>query len=297
MRKWDGLEEVVAIADSGTFVGGARILGVSPSHISRTIAQLEERLGAQLFHRTTRKVTLTDTGRSVVEQSRRIIQEREDLFALTAGMTEPQGELRLTCSITLGERFVAPLVRDFAQRHQKISIHLDLTNRLIDLVGEGYDLAIRTGANADSRLTGRRIATRPVETCASPEYLAKAGSPTRIEDLSEHECLTGSSTEWHFLDQGQVRTIAPKGRWHCNSGIAIADAAVAGMGVCQLPIFYVGDHLAHRRLVPVLTAFRVNTEPVFALYPAKRHLLPRIRHLVDFLESELQSVLDAAGKQ
>lgn len=144
MAQWDGIDEAVAVVDSGSFAGAAARLGVSTSHVSRAVARLEDRLGAPLFHRTTRRVNLTDTGRTFTDQCRRLIQEREELLSIVAGSGEPQGEVRLTCSISLGERFIAPIVGEFVDQYPKVSVVMDFTNRLVDLVGEGYDIGIRT---------------------------------------------------------------------------------------------------------------------------------------------------------
>ncbi|WP_156679780.1 LysR family transcriptional regulator [Sphingomonas profundi] len=290
---WTGLEEAVAIADAGSFVGGARSLGVSASHVSRAIAQLEARLGAKLFARTTRSVRLTDTGRAVVEQSRRIIAERDELLANVNGRGEPQGELRITCSTALGEWFVAPIVRHFAELYPRTRVSLDLTNRVVDLIGEAYDLGIRTGHLADARLAGRKIAMRRVEVCASPAYLRARGAPRTIDDVMAHDCLIGTSPSWRFTDAGRERTITPPARWRCNSGTAVAEAAVAGLGLCQLPDFYVGQAIADGRLARVLDDVRAQDEPVWAVYPQRRHLLPKVRNLVDLLDARLGGTLPA----
>ena len=290
---WEGLEEVVAIADAGSFVGGAHLLAVSTSHISRVIARLEARLDTQIFTRTTRQVRLTDTGHAFVEQCRRIIQERDELLAQVNGSGEPQGDLRITCSIALGERFVAPIVRRFAAEHHRLTVTLDLTNRLVDLVGEGYDVGIRTGQVSDNRLVGKQIAGRSIEVCASPAYLAKAGIPRHIDDLKEHECLVGTSSTWHFLERGIPRFFRPTGRFRCNSGGAIADAAIAGMGICQLPTFYVRKYIEAEQMLPLLDRFRGEPEAIWAAYPQRRGLLPKVRNIVDALEAELQRALDA----
>lgn len=294
MTLWDGLDEVVAVADAGSFVGAAQMLGSSTSHVSRAVARLEQRLDARLFDRTTRRVALTDTGRAFVEHGRRIIQDRDELLALTSGAGEPEGELRLTCSTALGERFVAPIVQRFARAHPRLSVSLDLTNRVVDLIGEGYDIAIRTGRVSDARLVSRRIAARPIETCAAPAYLDAAGSPGRIDDLDAHQCLIGTGATWHFVEDGQSRAYTPRGRWRCNSGTAIVDAALAGMGVCQLPAFYVRQHINAGRLRPVLAACRSAPEPVWIVYPQRRHLLLKVRNLADRLEAELQPALAVA---
>lgn len=295
MALWDGLEEAVAVADAGSFVRAAARLGASTSHVSRAVARLEARLGAELFHRTTRRVDLTDTGRAFVEQGRRLIQGRDELLALVGGEGEPQGDLRITCSVSLGERFIAPIVRQFAAAHPRLNVSLDLTNRLIDLVAEGYDLGIRTGEVADHRLVGRRIASRTSETCAAPAYLARAGTPRTIDELASHDCLVGTNLAWSFRDGQAQRRWTPTPRWRCNSGRAVADAAIAGMGVCQLPTFYVGPAIEAGDLVPVLAEHRPAAEPIWLTSTERGHLLPKVRLLSDMLIAALPDLLEEAA--
>lgn len=287
MSRWAGFDEVVAVADTGSFTSAARKLNASTSHVSRAVARLEQTVGAQVFLRTTRAVALTDAGRMLVDQFRRITAERDEAFAMLDFQGEPQGELRLTCSIAMGERFVAPIVREYAQAFPRLSINLDLTNRIIDLVSEGYDLALRTGTLADSRLVRTQIAARRITLCASPNYLASRGRPQTVADLAGHDCIQGTAEAWQFLVDGETRIFRPRPRWRCNSGLAVTEAAVAGMGICQLPEFYVREHLRQRRLEPLLAAFRDGDEPVWAVYPQRRHLLPKVRQLIDKLRLEL----------
>jgi len=282
------------VETAGSFAGGARALGLSTSHVSRAIARLENRIQTQLFFRTTRKVTLTDTGRALVEQFRRIIQERDDAFATIGDGGELQGELRLTCSTALGERFVAPIVRRFAAESPDLRVIIELTNRLVDLVAEGFDLAIRTGHLSDSRLIGTRVASRRLYLCGSPAYLDRRGRPGTIADLSRHECLIGTAGTWHFRADGIDHVFRPKGRWRCNSGAAVVDAALADMGLCQLPEFYVLPHIETGELETVLDDVRANDQPIWAVYPQRRHLLPKVRKLVERLRQELGPALDPA---
>jgi DNA-binding transcriptional LysR family regulator len=200
--------------------------------------------------------------------------------------------LRITCSIALGERFVAPIVRRFTKTHPRLSVTLDLSNHITDLIGEGYDIGVRTRQVVDARLTGRQIASRPVEVCASPAYLATAGVPNTLDDLKHHECLVGSSHTWHFLERGTPKLFTPRGRWRCNSGPAVVDAAIAGMGVCQLPAFYVREHIAAGRLTRILAEMQGEPEPIWAVYPQRRHFLPKIRNLVETLVFELPEALN-----
>jgi len=287
MSRWEGFDEAVAVADTGSFTGAARKLDASTSHVSRAVARLEHNVGAQLFVRTTRAVALTDTGRVLIDQLRRIIAERDEALAMLDLQGEPQGELRITCSVALGERFVAPIVREYAQAYPRLSINLDLTNHIVDLVSEGYDLALRTGTLADSRLVRTQIAARRISLCASPAYLAKRGWPLTVEDLAEHDCIQGTADAWHFVVDGETRSFRPRPRWRCNSGSAVTEAALAGMGVCQLPEFYVADHLRDGSLAALLKSFRHEDEPVWAVYPQRRHLLPKVRLLIDKLRLEL----------
>lgn len=295
MSGWDGIDEFVAVADAASFTAGAAIHGASVTHMSRAVARLENRLQTQLFHRTTRMVRLTDTGRVFLDQCRRIVLERDEAIAMISESGEPQGELRLTCSTALGERVLSPIVRRYCDAHPKIQISMELSNRLVDLIGEGFDLAIRTGALTDSRLIGTRIAERTLLTCAAPGYLKAAGRPRHFNDLGDHQCLTGSGKSWHFRIGGRNHDFRPKGRWQCNSGTAVADAAVEGMGVCQLPEFYVLPHLATGKLELILDNFRPNDEPIWAVHPQRRHMLPKIKGLVDMLTEQFAVALQLPG--
>lgn len=293
-NRWDGIDEVVAVADTGTFVGAAKRLGTSTSHVSRAVARLEQSLGAQFFHRTTRAVSMTDTGRTLVDQFRRLIAERDEAIAMLDLQGEPQGQLRITCPTALGERFVAPIVRGFVQDYPKLSVDLDMSNRMVELVPEGYDLAIRTGTLPDSRLIRTQVATRGIVTCATPAYLEKHGIPLTADDLDHHECIPATSDVWRYRVDGEVRTVRPRGRWRCNNGAAVFDATIAGMGLCQLPEFYVSRAIADGVLVPVLEEFRPEDDPIWAVYPQRRHLLPKVQRLIDKLRRELPAAL-AAG--
>ncbi|RXR29274.1 LysR family transcriptional regulator [Sphingobium fluviale] len=290
-QKWDGIDEFVAVATAGSFANAAARLGASTSQVSRAVIRLEERLDTQLFYRTTRKVALTDTGRALVERFRELIRQRDEALDLITDVGEPQGELRITCSTALGSRFVAPIVARMAKQFPRLSVNLELSNRIVDLVAEGFDLAIRTGNLADSGLIATRIASRRLYLCASPDYLKPAGRPQTIEDLANFECLRGTASTWHFQMDGVSRTVRPNGRWRCNSGDAVLEAALLGLGICQLPEFYVLPQIANGALEPLLEAFRPRDEPIWAVYPQRRHLLPKVQHLISILRVELGAAL------
>ncbi|HKY80769.1 MAG TPA: LysR family transcriptional regulator [Sphingobium sp.] len=292
MSKWDGIDEFIAVASAGSFKIGAKMVGMSPTHVSRAIMALEQRIEAQLFHRTTRTVRLTDTGRSFFERCERIAQERDEAIASIAQQGEPQGELLVTCSTAMGERFIAPIIRRFAMHNPRLSVTIDLSNRVRDLIAEGYDLAIRTGDVTDPRLISTRVASRALHTCAAPSYLSRFGQPRSVEELARHECIGGTSPDWHFRVDGQEVLHSPTGRFRCNSGHAVIEACVAGLGICQLPDFYILPYLKHGMLQLILDDCRPADEPVWAVYPQRRHLLPKVQQAVEWLSLELAAAMN-----
>lgn len=292
MSRWDGIEEFVAVAQHESFKHAAEALGQSTSHISRAVMRLEERLEAPLFFRTTRKVTLTDTGRNLFGHCAQLVQDRDEAFALLGGESEPQGELRITCAVALGERFVTPIIRSFMQDYPKLSVFVDLSNRQKDLVAEGYDLAIRTGEMQDSRLIRTLLGHRRWRVCASRDYVSSHGLPEVIDDLSAHECVIGSSPDWNFEEGGEPRVFRPAGRLRCNSGTSVLDAVLAGVGLCQLPDFYVRDGIERGRLIPALDDYQPPAEPIWAVYPHRRHLQPKVYMLVELLKGELNRAIN-----
>jgi DNA-binding transcriptional LysR family regulator len=291
LASWDGISEAVAVDATGSFAGAARVLKVSTSHISRAVARLESTLQLQVFNRTTRRVVATEEGRALLDQLRRLVDERDRAFASVAVDGEPQGELKLTCSIALGDRFVSPIVRQFAVDYPAIDVTIDLTNRIVDLVAEGYDIAIRTGELLDSGLVATRIALRRLQVCAAPSYLAGRPPLDEIADLDRHACLIGTNPNWGFSVDGTEVNRRVRGRWHCNSGESTLEAALAGMGVCQLPDFYVRRAVREGQLVTLLDEVEPAAQPIWAVYPQRRHLLPKVRVLVDRLKLELQARL------
>ena len=293
MDRWSGIDEFVAVAGAASFSGAATRLGCSVTHCSRAVARLEKRLDAPLFHRTTRRVTLTDTGRTFLGHCERLIAEREEAIASVSATGEPQGQLRITCSTALGELFVAPIVSRYAAAYPKLSITMELTNSLVDLIADGFDLAIRTGDMADSQMVRTRIASRSLCTCAAPGYLDTMGRPNTVDDLEAHQCLLGSASMWHFFQGGRDLIHRPMGRLQINSGRAVLDAAVQGMGICQLPAFYVLPYLRSGALELVLADIQPQDEAIWAVYPQRRHLSPKVTALVSLLRRELPLALTA----
>lgn len=288
MSRWDGIDEFVATAEAESFSEGARRLGLSTSGVSRAVAGLEERLQTRLLYRTTRRVSLTDAGRAFLARCRQLTLDRDEALAAVGEEDgELKGLLRMTCSTAYGERFVAPAVNGFLLAHPKLSIEIALDDAVRDIVSEGFDLAIRFGRLTDSRLIAKRLASRTRRLAAAPAYLARAGAPHSLADLSHHACVLGAAETWPLRDGEREVAFRPQGRWRCNSGQAVLDAALQGLGICQLPNFYVDAAIADGRLVALLEASRPADEGVWAVYPHLRLLPAKVRLLVEHLERSL----------
>lgn len=284
MTGWDGIEEFAIVAQTGSFTAAARSFGASVTHMSRAVSRLEARLGSQLFHRTTRSLRLTEAGSIFYEAASRLISEREEAVLAVTAQGSPRGLLRITCSYTLGERFIGAVLREYAAQHPELSISCDLDNAVIDLIRDGYDIAIRTGHLEDSRLVATRVASRAMVTVAAPAYLERRGRPERVTDLKDHDCIVGSAALWHFQNGATFR---PEGRWHCNSGTMVLEAALAEMGVCQVPVFYASQAIARGQLEEVLASECPDDEPIWAVYPHLKHLSPKVSMLVTLLRQRL----------
>ncbi|HEX8590037.1 LysR substrate-binding domain-containing protein [Pseudomonas sp.] len=290
VNRWEGLDEFVAVAECGQFTAAAERLGVSSSHVSRQIARLEERLQTRLLYRSTRKVALTEAGQTFLHHCQRLQDGREEALRAVTDLTrEPKGLLRMTCAVAYGERFIAPLVTRFMEEYPQLRVDIELTNNTLDLVHEGMDLAIRLGRLQESRLVAARLAPRKMYLCASPAYLERYGRPHSVSELARHNCLVGSSDSWLLQQNGREFSQRVQGNWRCNSGQAVLDAALRGAGLCQLPDYYVLEHLKRGALVSLLDAHQPPNTAVWALYPQQRHLSPKVRKLVDYLKAGLAS--------
>ena len=288
MSQWSGLDEFVAVAELGHFSGAANKLGVSSSHVSRQIARLEDRLQTRLFYRSTRRVTLTEAGQTFLHHCQRLQDARDEaLQAISDLSSEPKGLLRMTCSVAYGEEFIMPLVNDFMQQHPQLRVEMSLTNQTLDLLHGQFDLAIRLGRLQDSRLVATRLAPRRMFLCAAPSYLAHHGAPHSLSELPRHNCLIGSGDTWTFLETGREIPVRINGNWRCNSGRAVLGAALRGFGLCQLPDYYVQEHLRSGALRSLLTQHQPPHTAVWALYPQQRLLSPKVRKLVEYLKEGL----------
>lgn len=290
MNPWNGLPEFIAVAEMQSFTGAARRLGISAAQVSRQIAALEQRLNSKLFYRTTRKVSLTNEGELYYRHCRALqdgIEEAER--ALGTMQSEPQGLLRVTAPVTYGEQFIVPLINDFQLQFPKLRVEIDLSNKTLDLVEHGIDLAIRLGKLDDSSFIAKRLASRRNYICASPEYIDHYGAPHTLSELALHNCLVGNNPYWRISDNGAERQMKVTGNYCCNSGIGLLDAAKKGLGLIQLPDYYVEQDLKNGQLVEVLTSYRCQPEGVWGLYPQNRHLSPKVSMLLSHLATGLQA--------
>ncbi|WP_418117615.1 LysR family transcriptional regulator [Variovorax sp. 350MFTsu5.1] len=284
MDSFSGLESFVRAADLSSFAKAGRLLGISASAVGKNVARLEEQLGVRLFNRTTRHMRLTQEGALFHERCRRILDELDDARAMMQdAIAAPRGRLRVSLP-TIGYRFLLPMLPAFRERYPEIELDLDFNDRLVDVIAEGVDVAIRSGDLVDSQLVARRLGPFRFVLVASPAYLERHGVPQTPADLARHTCLrykfaTGGKIEdW---DLPGLPTHLPPGLL-CNNMEAMLGAAVAGLGVAYMPDFLARDSLCRGELRRVLATHLVRQGQFSALWPSSRQLSPKVRAFVDF---------------
>jgi len=296
MMRWDGISEFVYVAEYESFTRAAKELGVSTAQVSRQISALEKRLSIKLLYRTTRKVSLSEEGRVFYQHCRSVLDGLDAAEQAVSNLqSKPQGRIKLTAPVTYGEQQLLPLINDFMVQYRDIEVTAFLSNQKIDLVEGGYDLAIRIGKLSDSTMMAKKLSRRTNFVCAAPAYLDKFGIPHTLDELSQHNCLLGTRDYWHFIDTdkganekvNKERNLRVAGTVQYNSGHSLVDAALKGLGIVQLPDYYVQKHLASGALVSFLDEYREPDEGIWAVYPHNRHLSPKIRLLVDYLAKRL----------
>ncbi len=288
----DGMRTFAAVAAAGSFTSAAKKLGISTNLASKYVARLEDRLGVRLMNRTTRSLSLTEVGQAYFARCQQLLDDLEELeSSVQQGQTAPRGTLRVTAPQTFGEMYLTGLVAAFLDDQPGLSVDLMLTDRFVDLVDEGFDLAIRIGALEDSSLIARRLADNRIVACAAPAYLARAGTPRRPEDLKDHACIIDTNVRspmrWPFRIDGARVLVPVDGRFHVNSSRAVHDLLLQGQGIGLSPAYSVGPDIADGRLTQILTEFQVADVAVHAVYPHNRYLTPKVRSFVDFLAQRL----------
>ena len=277
----------VKAVERGSLTAAADELNISSQLAGKQVRALEQGLGIKLLNRTTRRQSLTDSGRVFYERAKNILAEMELAEALIAETRAvPRGHLRISAPITFGSRALAPAVAEFLSLNPEVSVELNLTNRTVDLIDESYDLAFRTGALPDSGLVARRLAPLRLVLCAAPTYLATRGTPGRPEDLVQHECLvfahTSMRTEWSFDGPAGRVSVPISGRFATDSGEALRASAIAGQGIVLQPLELLRDEIAAGRLVPLLPDCEPIARPLHLLYAPDRRMTPKLRSFLDF---------------
>ena len=288
MASWEGVNEFVAVVEAGSFTGAAKKLDTSVVHVSRKVAALEERLAIKLLYRTTRKVSYTEAGNLFYEQCKHLVEGLELAEqAVSEIQSTPKGGLKVTAPATFGEQYIAPLINQFLVTYPQLDIDLVLTNQQLDLIENRVDVAVRLGHLKDSSFKAKILGYRQLCVCASPQYLNDNGTPKNLADLAQHECLLGTQEFWHFKEGKRSRSFSVSGRLRCNSGLSLLDAAKRGLGLVQLPHYYIDNALASGELREVLYEYRSEKEGIWAIYPHASNISLKVRLLTDFLADHL----------
>ena len=291
----DDMRIFVATVDAHNFTAAAKRLALSKQFVSRRVMALEEALGVQLLIRNTRKLAVTELGQEFYERARRILGEVEDAEqAMSLRRAGPRGLLRVSAPMSFGMMHLSPLVASFLREHSDVRFDMELSDRTVDVVGEGFDMAIRIGTLPDSTLIAQKLVNVRMVVCCSPGYVRRRGAPVVPADLARHSCLLyghGGVVSWDFVVDGASKGVEVNGPLRANNGELIRDAAVAGLGIVRLPDFIVADAVGSGLLVTVLEEFLPSAATVYAVYPQHRQSSVTIRVFVEFLRGELRKRL------
>ena len=288
MNKFEELEAFVAVVDRHGFSNAADKLGVAKSILSRRVSDLEKRLGVQLMRRTTRKQSLTDAGRHFYQRAINLLADLNDAEQMVSdAQAKLSGKIKLAAPLGIGIGQLSRPISDFMQLHTDVEIALELDDRNVDLVGEGFDLAVRVGQLQDSSLIARKLAEVHFATCASPDYLAKYGEPKHPSELSAHQVLHYSNVQvgdqWFYYQSGKRITPRMKYRLSADNGELLARAASHGLGICAGPLFYLQEYIERGELIPILKDFPRDAAGMYAIYPPGRLVSRRVKLLSDYL--------------
>jgi len=289
MDRMRALEVFVEVVRRNGFARAADALDTSPANVTRIVADLEEHLGTRLLNRSSRKMSLTASGDDLYQRAKTIVEDMAEIEAIaSSAMLVPRGVLRINAPLTFGVLHLAPLWPAFMARYPELELEVALSDRVVDIVDEGYDLAIRISRGGASTHAARRLATSHNICCAAPAYLARHGTPQVPDDLRAHACIgysyAASADEWRFADaQGRAHPVTVRCALHANNGDTARAAALAGAGIIWQPSFLIGADLRAGRLVPLLPGFTLPDIDVLAVYPSRRQLPAKVRVMIDFL--------------
>lgn len=295
MAKFREMRSFIEVVEAGSFVGGAESMGLSKQVVSRHVAELEQHLGVRLLNRTTRRLSLTDDGQAYFARARELLEQLEELDAQVAsGSAEPSGLIRINAPFSFGVLHLSHLWGRFADRYPKVSLDVILSDRVVDLVEEGYDLAVRISELQSSTLVSRKLTSTRMVLCASPGYIEKYGVPLMPDDLRGHRMISYSylstGDEWRFIGpSGMPVHVRMRTRLHTNSGDTCRAAALDDQGIVLQPEFMVGADLQQGRLVELMPRYNAGELGIYAVYPSRRHLPVKTRCLIDYLISEFSS--------
>lgn len=303
MKDLNQLVPFVKVVTDGNFTQAARTLGMTPSGVSRTISRLEQELGVQLLTRTTRRLSLTHEGEIFYQRCIEILKDLEEAeLLITQSQSVPQGDLSIGVPVAFGQVILLPVIAEFSKRYPSISTSLFFSDRMVDLIDEGFDVVIRIGNLEDSRLIARPIKTTNLITCASKQYLSVEGSPTRIEELQNHNCLgyinqkTGKIMDWYFAISNDTSKIRPSGSIHSTNGKALVNFALANVGIIQLHSYLVEKEITKGNLIEIFPDYRIISHPISIVYPRKRYESLAVRTFVNFLVDKLKGATGTITK-
>jgi DNA-binding transcriptional LysR family regulator len=287
MESFAAIPVFVTVAETGGFSPAAKLLGISKSAVSKRVSQLEEQLGVKLLHRTTRKLSLTEAGEHFFQHARIAYQAAQDAQdAVTQLQGEPQGRLRINAPMSFGRLHLAPLIPVFLKRYPKITIDLVMDDKVVDLIGEGFDIAIRGGDLPDTSLIARTLAPLQSVLCASPAYLEEFGKPIELEQLTEHNCLMFTYSrdvkEWNFIQDNHLHTIEVRGNYQVNNSEALREAILQGLGIGRLPTFVAGADIKSGLLVPLFEEYQMPAKTIYAVFPERQYMPAKVRAFIDF---------------
>ena len=290
------IEVFVQVVDSGSFTAAAARLELSKSVISKYVSRLEDTLGARLLNRTTRKLSLTEVGQAFYHRTRIALQDIDDARTEVSSLqAEPRGVLRLNAPLSFGILQIAPRLADFYRQHPEVQVDLNLDDRKLDVIEEGFDLSVRISDLPDSSLIARRLCRCRHAIVASPNYLNEMGKPKTPSDLLKHRILTyryqESSLNWHFL-RGDKSTehVQIDGHTRINNSLAIREAVLSGLGIARMPTFAIGEDIKNGKLISLFGNYEIPEVSIFLIYPQRRHLSPKIRAFVEYMASQISYV-------
>ncbi len=296
MDRMRALEVFVEVVRRNSFARASDALDTSPANVTRIIADLEAHLGARLLNRSSRKMSLTESGEGLYERAKTIVEDMAEIEAIASSAAmQPRGLLRINAPVTFGIHHLAPLWPRFMALYPQVELEVALIDRVVDIVEEGYDMAIRISRSGSASHAARKLATSHNICCAAPSYLARHGAPNTPADLVRHNCIgysyAANADEWRFTDAaGHPHAVSVNCSMHANNGDTARAAALAGIGVIGQPTFLVGADVRAGRLVQLLPEFHLPDIDVLAVYPSRRHLNAKVRVMIDFLAEQFQGI-------